>query len=106
MVGGLLFTIRTQGDTVIVTVAGDVDLANATELAETLSAQADSHLVVDLSGVRFLDSKGIEVLVRAYQAQSNAARTFRTVGEIDQVRRVLEIAGLFDLFHGAQGSTR
>jgi len=42
-VGGLSFAIRTEGDTVIVTVAGDVDLANATELAETLSSLAGSH---------------------------------------------------------------
>jgi anti-anti-sigma factor len=98
--GGLSFTIRTEGDTVIIAVAGDVDLANAPELAETLSSHTDHHLVIDLSAVEFLDSAGIEVLVRTYQAQSSTGHTFRTVDEREPVRRVLEIAGLLELLHG------
>ena len=67
---------------------------------ENLSSHADSHLVVDLSAVDLLDSTGIEVLVRRYEAQSNTGHAFRTVGEREPVRRVLEIAGLLELFHG------
>jgi anti-anti-sigma factor len=98
--GGLSFRIRTQGDTVIVAVAGDVDLASAPELGEELSSHAGGHLVVDLSAVEFLDSTGIDVLVRAYQTQSSTSHTFRTVGETEPVRRVLEIAGLLEMLHG------
>jgi anti-sigma B factor antagonist len=79
-----------------VTVTGEVDLATSPELERHLELHAAARsLLVDLTGVSFLDSSGMAVLVRA------ARRSARTGQELslrpptdDGVLRALEIAGL------------
>ena len=49
-------------------VRGEVDLATAPALEDALAdaiRESDGALVVDLSGVEFLDSSGLKVLLRA-----------------------------------------
>jgi anti-anti-sigma factor len=57
-----------DGGVMIVAVNGELDLATAGVLEETL-ASADatnaSRIVFDMSGVEFMDSSGIAVLIRA-----------------------------------------
>jgi anti-sigma B factor antagonist len=58
-----------SGDAVVVTVRGDLDLANAPTLQGALSGliedQGARRLVVDLEGLTFIDSAGIYALVQA-----------------------------------------
>ena len=61
------YTSRTNG-TAVVSVRGDLDLYTAPRLWETIDqaiAEVPRQLVVDLSSVRFVDSTGLSVLVRA-----------------------------------------
>ena len=52
----------------LVTVAGEVDIATAPQLAETLADAANGGTVrVDISGVTFLDSSGLHALVAAHR---------------------------------------
>lgn len=62
------------------------------EIATPLAA-ADSKLLIDLSECEFIDSTGIALLVRTWQALDGAAR-FAICGIGDQVERVLDITGL------------
>ena len=84
---------------VIVTLCGDIDLASREAIDDTLAeavacARADGvDVVVDLSGVTFLDSTGMSCLVLA----ARALRPDHSVYLRDprpMTRRVLEIAGL------------
>ena len=77
----------------IVTVSGDLDISNADALEATVAsivAQRAERLIFDLRGLRFIDSAGIAVLLRA------AAR----VNDVNlrhpspAVRRVIELTGL------------
>lgn len=55
-------------DTIVVTVRGDVTFGNAERLARDMHAALDSgasRLVVDVSGVGFMDSSGLSALLRA-----------------------------------------
>jgi len=76
----------------IVHVAGEVDLASAPELAATLKAEATPHvrLVLDLTGVPFMDSSGLrELLVFSRELGDRLA----VVVEPDSaVRHLLDIA--------------
>src|SRR5437763_15174478 len=47
----------------LITVAGEIDLATALQLAEYLAQFTDGPVTVDLSAVRFLDSSGMNALL-------------------------------------------
>lgn len=83
-----------DGD-VVVEVRGEVDLSTAPVLDERLSGLADVHkLVIDLSGVSFLDSSGLGVLVRTSNKLEDHGGSIRLVVNQPQVLKVLEITGL------------
>jgi anti-sigma B factor antagonist len=89
-----------QAGQVIITVAGEIDMVTAPQLAECILERAQTNVVVDLSNVTFLDSAGITALVHGYRALRENGYTLRTTGERDMILRVLEISGLDGLFHG------
>jgi anti-sigma B factor antagonist len=77
----------------MVVLAGELDSSNVSSLEATIAsitAQQPEGLIFDLSGLRFMDSAGIAVLVGA-AAKVNALR-LRNPSEV--VRRVIEITGL------------
>jgi anti-anti-sigma factor len=54
------------------------------------------HLVVEVSGLDFVDSTGLKVLVRASQLVDGR---IALVGAGDQLRLLLEITAMTDRFH-------
>ena len=77
----------------IVTVSGELDISNADSLEETvraITAARPERLTFELSGLRFMDSAGIAVLVGA--ATMVGAVHLRDPSPT--VRRVLELTGL------------
>lgn len=80
---------------VVVDVRGEIDLSTAPLLDQRLSQVADTQkLVVNLSGVTFLDSSGLGVLVRTSNKVENQGGVIRVVVNHPQVLKVLEITGL------------
>ena len=80
-----------------VAVRGEVDMANAAELQAALDAAlADGAgvFVVDLTDVSFLDSSGINVLVRTRALLGRADRELVLICPPGSVLRVLEIVRL------------
>jgi anti-anti-sigma factor len=77
----------------VVTLSGELDSSNAAQLEATVaSITAESSarpLVFDLSGLQFMDSAGIAVLIAAATKTSVSLR-----GPSPVIRRVLEITGL------------
>ena len=65
MVPEFSITARHLPDIHIVTLHGELDLVSADGLADVLVELAGSTLVVDLSGLSFMDSSGIAALVAA-----------------------------------------
>ena len=77
----------------IVAVSGELDSSNAASLEATIASIAAEHperLIFDLSGLRFMDSAGIAVLV-GVAAKVNAVQ-LREPSQV--VRRVIELTGL------------
>jgi anti-sigma B factor antagonist len=82
-------------------VRGDVDLSTSPELDETLrrALDAGNSVVLDLSEVTFIDSTGLNTLIRALKAcETNGGALALTTNLPAQVSRVFEITGLDDLF--------
>ena len=78
-----------------VTVSGEVDLSVAETLAEALTGQ---RVVVDMTGVTFLDSTGTTALLVALQASETLV-----LRRSDAVNRLLELAGVSHLFPAPEG---
>jgi anti-anti-sigma factor len=89
---------------VVITAVGEVDVASAADLERYIRDYVDRDVTVDLGGVTFMDSSGITVLVRVQRLVIDAGHMLRVTGEQANVRRVLEIAGLYDALHGPEAA--
>ena len=86
---------RTDG-TIVVSLAGELDLYNASAVREALlecCAESPERLIVDLSAVKFIDSTALGVLIEARSRLANR-RTFLLAAPGLETRRALEISGL------------
>ena len=86
--------IDAVGEAVVVRLAGDLDLYNVEVVRAGLASAIDrkpSRLVVDLSGVEFLDSTALGALVDAHRKQPNG---LRIACPKDAIRRALRVSGI------------
>ena|SRR2546421_12730973 len=91
---------RAKG-TAVVAVTGEVDLYTAPRLRETIDsaiAGTPRELVIDLSGVEFLDSSGLNLLVRAHKRLKPISGSVTVRGAGGQVLKALELTKLTDVF--------
>lgn|SRR5262245_34155957 len=86
-----------DGDPHVVKLVGDFDLSGAAAVRGRLS-QLDGDVDVDCSGLAFIDSSGLQVLVEAHTACASQGATLVLVGPPDCVRRLLAMTGLQALF--------
>jgi stage II sporulation protein AA (anti-sigma F factor antagonist) len=94
----LSVTRSVVGGVTVVTVTGEVDHHTSGALRQALlPAEPDgARTVADLSGVPFMDSSGINVLIAAHQAHGPTG-WLRLAGLRRPVLRTLEIVGLTPL---------
>lgn len=81
---------------VVVEVVGDVDMSTVPELEVQLvtATRADVPLVLDLTGVTFLDSSGLGALVRCHERGRQDGTGFRVVVATRTVSRPLSLTSL------------
>ncbi len=91
---------RQEGKFMIVTLAGEVDLHYSPEARKQILAQLNdkNHVLVDLSGVEYIDSSGIASLVEGFQLARSKQLEFGLVGVSEAARQVLELARLDKVF--------
>src|SRR4051812_23091440 len=86
------------GPTTVITLSGDLDPATAPLLQEAIDAAAadDSveRVVLDLSGLAFLDSSGLRVFVTAREALDARGARLALRHPTSNTRRLLDITGL------------
>lgn len=79
---------------VLLALSGELDLATASSLQEQLAREAAALVVVDLSGVEFMDSTGLGALVTANGRIAEAGGQLVIVRGSRQVQRLLKITGV------------
>ena len=96
-----LSTRIAEDGTVVVAAVGEVDAFTAAplrSLLDTMLERQPPELVLDLSGVRFLGSAGLAVLVETQKAARVREVALRLIATTRAVIRPLEVTGLIDLF--------
>ena len=92
-----LETVGPIGDCAVLQVSGEVDVYTAPMLREQmreLAAKGAVHLIVDLSGVNFLDSTGLGALVGGLKRLREASGSLALVVGTARILRIFEITGL------------
>ncbi len=92
--------VREQGGLQIVAFEGEVDLENSPAARAVLleAVERGSGVLVDLSGVGYMDSSGVASLVEAYQESKKRGARFALVAVNPPALRVLELARLDRVF--------
>lgn len=88
------------GGVVLIEVNGDIDLFQSRELRETVSgyiAVGKNKIVINLSGVAYIDSSGLGVLISARTQLKKAGGDLKIAEITDSVRNVVTLTKLNQL---------
>ena len=96
---GLSVRSEPDGPVQVIQVFGELDLATADVLvAELERAEATdaAELLLDLSGLDFVDSTGLRVFVQAFERSEQDSKRLRMLRPTGQAQRILELTGIAD----------
>ncbi|HXS33972.1 MAG TPA: STAS domain-containing protein [Solirubrobacterales bacterium] len=95
--GTLVVRTAKEGDTHVISLCGELDLANAGTAETALEAslaETASRVVIDMRELEFIDSTGIALLVAALGNNDGDERVCFIPSAAPAVTRVLELTGL------------
>ncbi|GAB3478537.1 STAS domain-containing protein [Nocardiopsis coralliicola] len=88
---------RVENRTVVVTVEGDLDIATANDLQEQALAAVEDHgpwLILDLAGLEFMDSSGLNAVIHIYRAVKERGGSLALAAPNERVTKVVRLVGL------------
>jgi anti-sigma B factor antagonist len=94
------YQARNKGDLTVIEVVGELDVATATELSEYLRGvmkKFPKKLVLDLSGVRFMASSGLAMLISTLKRSKESRISFGICGLTPVVRQTIEVTTLHEV---------
>ncbi len=98
----LKVSIRSQGGRTVVAVVGEIDLYTAPrlhgELVTALSGGGPVQIVVDMSGVEFCDSTGMNVLLAAHRRAREQGGDLELASPRPAIKKILHVTGLESVF--------
>ncbi len=93
---------RFHDDHTIVTIRGEIDLYTAprlhSELAGLLAEGMPARVVIDMSGVEFCDSTGMNVLLSCLRRARERGGELEIAAPKPAVRKILQVTGLDSVF--------
>ncbi|HVU73276.1 MAG TPA: STAS domain-containing protein [Mycobacteriales bacterium] len=88
----------TDTDPIVITPSGEIDLASAPALRESiteaLAESASTVLVVDLADVTFMDSSGLTCLAFAHQKMQERDGRVEVHNANSSVRKLITVVGM------------
>ena len=98
----LKVSTRSQGGRIVMSLGGEIDLYTAPrlhgELVTILSGDAPVQIVVDMSGVDFCDSTGMNVLLAAHRRAREQGGDLELAAPRPAIRKILQVTGLESVF--------
>ncbi len=96
-------TVQIDAGVVGVVVHGDVDAGNADDLQlhimEVIDRRRPDSVVIECTGMTFLDAAGITALIRAWEHADRRHTPMRMLNTSRLVTRILTLTGHMDKFH-------
>lgn len=94
------YDIQDLGDYLVVHLSGDVDLYSSPHAREVILNCLDQNknLLIEMSGVVYIDSSGVASLVEGYQISKNKNLEFGLVSVSENAINVLQLAHLDKVF--------
>ena len=93
---------RRSDKTTIFDLSGDIDFANSPEVRQSVLREIRenrvSRVVVNLTGVRYIDSSGVASLVEGLKASRDLGSRFILFGLSTAAREVLQLSRLLKVF--------
>lgn len=96
-----------SGRTLTVYLEGDIDHHNARPIRSRIDTkvyiQRPDELILDLSGVSFMDSSGLGLILGRYTKAVEMGILFKIANPTPQIKRILDLAGterLIKVEHG------
>jgi anti-sigma B factor antagonist len=93
--------LKTDADPVVASLRGELDIVTAELCRQKLTGVIDEgakSVRLELGGLAFVDSSGLGALVGIHHHAESAGASLELVGVSSQVRRLMEITRLDELF--------
>src|SRR5277367_5543642 len=102
MEGKMTSSTRTEKETMIVDVAGQIDIGNSPALRKTLldSLKGTKQVAINLSAVKYIDSSGIASLLEVLKEARDSKKRlvlFGLTGAVLQVLQLTRLTGVFEI---------
>lgn len=94
-------TTSQQGGVFVIAFGGDIEVSSAATVRDALDrviAAGHHRIVMDLDGVRFLDSTGLGVMVGRLKAVRDVGGDMHLVCTTPRITRVMAITSLDEVF--------
>lgn len=90
--------ITRNGDTITALLSGEIDHHSATDMRVAIDGQTQIHkpkmLQLDFSGVKFMDSSGIGLVMGRYRNMQLIGGKLRVINIPNNLKKMFEISGL------------
>ena len=88
---------ESNGNQIVMRLDGKLSLETVHNFIQTLRPEPVDHLILDMSGVSFLDSAGVGALVQLFVHRRSKGQSFTLTGLTKQGSAVVQVAGLTKL---------
>lgn len=92
--------VEERDSAALLQVSGELDLASSPllerELERAFHNEGPGLVIIDMSGLEFMDSTGLSVLIRAHNRAQETGHRLGVAGGSQQVRRLLSLTGVAD----------
>ena len=88
---------ESNGNRTVIRLDGKLSLETVHNFIQTMRAEPAAQLILDMSGVSYLDSAGVGALVQIFVHRRNQVQTFALTGLTKQGSAVMQVAGLTKL---------
>jgi stage II sporulation protein AA (anti-sigma F factor antagonist) len=93
--------LKTINKTLIVSAFGEIDHHTSEDVRDKIDRYIDAssakNIIFDFTGVSFMDSAGIGVIIGRYKKISPLGGKFAITGANAQVKRIIEISGILKI---------
>jgi anti-sigma B factor antagonist len=92
--------VKSSGQVTVVVVAGDIDSNTAPQAQEQILplVQPAAKIVLDMSGVEYMSSAGLRMLLSMYRQISRQNGSIVLVGLAEEIKDTMSVTGFLNFF--------